>query len=689
MAVTFPHGGFATIFGADGDGGKPSKTEISAWGDAVEPAIGFSTIAALAASTKLQDGATYTVDAGDNGQPETFTYDASSTATADGALIVTAAGMGVGRLISKRTRFATDAEMQADLRSHDTGTILQVPGFSFLVVGSASDRQTDGGVHLTILGADDAVDLRALGAVLNGVTDEKSLLLAAWDHFDTVIIPRGYVLALGSMVDVPAGKKIRGRGKIGATLSFTDNALFAGPNGLDDNIRNITLVGTNVPAPTGAYSSGSYAGCAIELIGASGAEIATCKLRDVEFEDFQAGAVNAYYVTTVEYRDCVARDMQKYTANATVGVFASFEATLHIIQRCEILGYNWKGFYSGNAVEARHVDCPAVGGVAGHASHYGAGCGRIDIIGGSSDVGFGIKAFECDHVEAVGFVSRNSLNGGFYTQGCAVVRADVTVIDPAAKAILIESLSGGSDIDAEVSGEVIYTTTVASSNGTALYIGGHSGITIKIKTPRLRVRGAFYGVWCPKASGAIIDADLRGLDFGDNGSGQYNILGYFRNLSVEGYLDHGNAQPAIFAAAQPTVDAGTFDFSGLRGRSSSASSTTILLASGSDTVRLDSLVVNGIVWDTCDELIVYDGTTTGDFINHIRIADCHVTNINQIKGILMELNGTTGTSAGVFKNNLLERSNGALCTAEIVGWASITNSIGVLADNLVGAFTTS
>lgn len=119
----------------------------------------FPTIAAMAASERLIDGASYTVDAGYNGERETFEYDAGSAVTADGALVVDATGMGAGRLISKRSEYASDAAMVADNRDYghiDEGAILTAAGFDYEVAASGAsdnDRETDGGLKLNIVPA--------------------------------------------------------------------------------------------------------------------------------------------------------------------------------------------------------------------------------------------------------------------------------------------------------------------------------------------------------------------------------------------------------------------------------------------------------------------------------------------------------------------------------------------------------
>jgi len=81
------------------DADDAAASEVNAAESAVnaalyDPTSRFITIADMAPATGLQDGEYSLVQEGFNGKNETFQYDAASTATADGALIVTATGMG-------------------------------------------------------------------------------------------------------------------------------------------------------------------------------------------------------------------------------------------------------------------------------------------------------------------------------------------------------------------------------------------------------------------------------------------------------------------------------------------------------------------------------------------------------------------------------------------------------------------
>ena len=98
----------------------------------------FGTIALMQAGTGFADGKFVRVDTGANGEQEGFVYDAASTLTADGALIVDATGMGVGRLISTRTVFNDQSELDNDVRDHDEGIYIHVRGRKVYVVAPTS-----------------------------------------------------------------------------------------------------------------------------------------------------------------------------------------------------------------------------------------------------------------------------------------------------------------------------------------------------------------------------------------------------------------------------------------------------------------------------------------------------------------------------------------------------------------------
>lgn len=149
----------------------------------------FADIATMAASEALSDGQAYTVTTAANGQPETFTYNAASTATSDGALIVTATGMGVGRLVSKRTVYATVAEMLADNRTFADGVNLMAGGYPYITVSASPHLTLAGGQEVQHVAVNNTYHMLALAPNADGVTDDSALI----DHLNQV----GYILDLG------------------------------------------------------------------------------------------------------------------------------------------------------------------------------------------------------------------------------------------------------------------------------------------------------------------------------------------------------------------------------------------------------------------------------------------------------------------------------------------------------------
>lgn len=136
----------------------------------------FADIATMAASEALSDGQDYSVTTAANGQPETFTYNAASTATADGALIVTATGMGAGRLISKRTVYATVAEMLADNRTFADGVNLMAGGYPYITVSASPHLTLAGGQEVQVISEPDgAMNAAAFGCDTSTADNSASL----------------------------------------------------------------------------------------------------------------------------------------------------------------------------------------------------------------------------------------------------------------------------------------------------------------------------------------------------------------------------------------------------------------------------------------------------------------------------------------------------------------------------------
>jgi hypothetical protein len=180
----------------------------------------FGTIALMQAGTGFADGKFIRVDQAANGEQEGFVYDAASTLTADGALIVDATGMGVGRLISTRTSYASWAELDADVRTLAAGTALSVRGVGdYEVVSSGEHLTTTGGLKVIII--DDVVTPQHYGAAGSAGTDAPAFVSLFANHLNIRIPWRLAEYNLGATtVSIRTGQNIVSEG---ATVIHTDD----------------------------------------------------------------------------------------------------------------------------------------------------------------------------------------------------------------------------------------------------------------------------------------------------------------------------------------------------------------------------------------------------------------------------------------------------------------------------------
>ncbi|QLB38234.1 putative tail spike protein [Sulfitobacter phage phiGT1] len=190
----------------------------------------FATIAEAAAHTGYTDGGFAII----NPTGETFQYDAASTATADGALIVDATGMGVGRLISKRTVFASFAQFIADARTFTAGTTLTIPsiGAVYQSTAGAGHVTNAGGQAFDVLPNEAGFNAQAFGALgdWDGTgTDDRDAIQSAFDAANgvSVIFPKtdaAYYIATPLTMANGATWKARSNGaKLTAATDMFDN----------------------------------------------------------------------------------------------------------------------------------------------------------------------------------------------------------------------------------------------------------------------------------------------------------------------------------------------------------------------------------------------------------------------------------------------------------------------------------
>ena len=229
----------------------------------------YPSLAALQDATGLLDGQMVEVEKAFNGGIEHFRYDAASTLTADGALIVDATGMGGGQFFSTRTMYASYPEAKADLRTFDVGTVLNIQG----IRGALIARDTLGSWGQTNAGGQnfDAWSLTNVvtlwGAVGDKVTDDTAAFERCRDAMaaqggGTAFVPNG-VYSLNNFVI--QDRNIMFQGTMGGNNYETDatNVILTNVIGADFVLR---LKGTS---PTAVINAAEGSGLRQVLVKAT------------------------------------------------------------------------------------------------------------------------------------------------------------------------------------------------------------------------------------------------------------------------------------------------------------------------------------------------------------------------------------------------------------------------------------
>lgn len=245
----------------------------------------FNTIAIMAAFDGFVDGQYVGVYSGYNGHIETFIYDAASTATADGALIVVAAAGG--RLISTRKTLATvSGLLTGDLRGYETytaGDIVEAGGFRYevaLAVVADNPIETAGGVKLYAI-ASATVQPEQFGHPGDTSVDALPYL----DKASALAVSAGATLVLSAAYAVsaawvwPEGLVVGGAGTISTRAGFNDNIIRCGDYGEGRGFRVVIPDGVNFDAvlldKTGGDSVVALRGVTLKNLTISGGNSAT------------------------------------------------------------------------------------------------------------------------------------------------------------------------------------------------------------------------------------------------------------------------------------------------------------------------------------------------------------------------------------------------------------------------------
>jgi hypothetical protein len=215
---------------------EAEESNLAAAASAAEAALydgpKFDTIALMAAYTPLVDDAYAVVYAGFNGGSEIFQYDAASSATADGVLVVTSTG--TGQWVSTRTVYSTDAEFQSDPRpdAHftvgDTVNVGGPSGWTLVKVSADEHRKTAGGSKWQVTTSVPVINPRAFGAVGDGVTDDTKALAAMFRVFEgsrgLTFDLRGGEWMINSTADVQSFTYNNVTYPASGSLTYTNNA---------------------------------------------------------------------------------------------------------------------------------------------------------------------------------------------------------------------------------------------------------------------------------------------------------------------------------------------------------------------------------------------------------------------------------------------------------------------------------
>jgi hypothetical protein len=331
--------------------------------------------------------------------------------------------------------------------------------------GRALLDDADAAAQRTTLGADLATNVSFTPAGANAVPTTVSAkliagaaspeeysgtvsgkLLAALTASQDVVLAKGGSYELAALVNASALQNRRlylNGATVSAAVGYTGTHLLS-ISGDTQIIGPGTFNGMNVPAPTGAYASGTYAGTGIYITG-TGNDGA---IDNVTFTTFQSGPILHDSATTrngFKVTRCTFTNNQIYTANATNALVSMHGVSYGLQQDCRAATYNWKGFYFANGSFNQIIRCHTAGGVDGHASHFFA-ASHDSLIGdcthaGVAGVGFGFKIDDSARATVRNFVARDARSGGMF-QGCDdFVGESIAAINPTVAGLFVEGSS--------------------------------------------------------------------------------------------------------------------------------------------------------------------------------------------------------------------------------------------------------
>jgi hypothetical protein len=494
---------------------------------------------------------------------------------------------------------------------------------------------------------------RCIDEFSGSTTDQK--ITAACAAGKAVHLKQGVTYTLDNYATIAAGSTLYLNGAtVQAKVAFADNHLLQ-MAGSAKIIGPGTIDGTNIPVPTGSYSSGSYKGVAVFISGTQ----ADGRIENVTFQNCPSGPIlndSASAPTGFQVVRCAFLTNQTYTSNET-NALVHFHAVSNGRQiDCRASGYNWKGFYAANGNFNQIVGCDASGGAVGHASHYITGGTDNQIINCThTGTGFGFKCFNTTRPRVIGFVSKSARAGGLF-EGCSgLVGHNISVYDPAIPGLSVYGLSGF-----VTGGRISNFYCLRPSAGTT---SDHTGITVQAVSggiiDNLTIDGwhadsTLYGIYVVNTG--FQQTGINILNGRTVSGGQYGVLAFLGSGRIE--RNDLQMDGAAVAAGITVASDGVTTTGRLRIADNEISACTADNIQIGETSRFsyDQLEIMRNRANGGATFLDYQGNANAaDRVKKLRIIGNAATDLTTA-GMTLTFNGTTSTVAEIYDNDLRDTS---------------------------------
>jgi hypothetical protein len=476
----------------------------------------------------------------------------------------------------------------------------------------------------------------------------------------------GVTYYFNAIVTVPNNVVLDLRGcTIRCTTSSTQTHFFT-VNGDRAAILGGQFIGTGQAAPTGAYSSGTYAATAIYITGGADSVL----IEGCTFTSFQAGPILAWDATIAArgliIRQCIATTSQTYVANQTNAVFHLHRCDDSVIEDCQIDTYNWKAFYIANSARSGLVRCHTDGGSGNSfdSSHHLVG----DIAGTWSDcyitdcthrgVGAGFKLDSMKRPRVRGFYSSGQFGG--VIQGCEEYSlADCEFFGVPASSLYGFAVAGLAG--AVTSG----TMTDCAARWSTTPVSGNTGFSL------LGVSGGTFGRTI--LTNPIIENGYWGVQLGANGDGlakavtivnpqftgilQYGMICFTGGLTVRGgsiAMTSATAESAMFVATDSITTTGSIIIDGVA-FSGSTIRRNVEFGGG---LRLSyrEIAIRNCDFNAGTRPIEFSGNANAADVVSLLVIENNTGTGFTAGGLSLTFNTTTATKARVQNNSFMDAS---------------------------------